>query len=85
MSDADLLEGYIKSSRYLSCEVFYKYGLHPGMYESRRDVSRLNQLKLRIEKLLHDNEFVVPTTGNELRKLLGDDFEWVKSSLDDKK
>ena len=83
MNDREVLDGYCHHSRYASRNVFSKYGLHPGLYKVEEQKSkRLKKLKERLSELVNTNKFVEPTTGNQLRELLGPNFGWVKSSMD---
>ena len=81
MSDLEILRGYFFSSRYLSKDVYGKYGLDPVLYDvySRK---RISQLKQRLKEIVEDQEFVPPETGAQFRDILGDGFSWVRSSLD---
>ena len=78
--DADVLHGYFYASRYITKTVLAKYGLDPTLY-AKLQSSKMHKLKQRIRECL-DNGFEQPSNGDELRALLGDEFAWVRSSMD---
>lgn len=81
MSDRDELDGYFNASRYLSRRAFEKYGFDASMYDEECSAS-IERLKLRVIRLLQSGDFVEPQTGDALRQMLGNEFSWVRSSLD---
>ena len=80
--DYEILYGYFFSSRYVTRDIFSKYGLDPTLYTPKQNSRRIDKLKKRLKELLIENTFESPSSGEELRKLLGVQFEWVRSSLD---
>lgn len=81
MTDREVLSGFFESARYLTKVVYSKYGLHPGIYADTDDVN-FAQLRCRLREVVR-SDFAEPISGDELRTLLGKDFSWVKSSLDE--
>ena len=78
MNVSEVLLGYFESSRYITKHVHAKYGLDPSLYD---DSKKVNILRKRLHELLREN-FKEPVTGDELRAMLGREFDWVKTSLD---
>lgn len=81
MSDRDVLVGYFFASRYITKAACQKYGLDSSMYEKLAPKS-VTSLKERLKEWIAEPDFCPPTSGQELRDKLGDEFEWVRSSLD---
>jgi len=81
MDDAQVLRDYFHASRYVTRYVFSKYGMDPANYESNIENERMRKLKDRLRSLLM-NDFRQPSTGEDLRHMLGEEFNWVKSSMD---
>lgn len=81
MSDRDELDDYFHASRYLSRRAFAKYGFDASLYDEESTPS-IERLKGRLVRLLQSGGFVEPKTGDALRQMLGNEFSWVRSSLD---
>ena len=81
MDDAQVLNDYFYASRYMTRYVFSKYGMDPNNYNYTIGTKRMRNLKNRLRDLLADG-FSEPKTGEALRTMLGEEFEWVKSSMD---
>lgn len=83
MSDFQVLHDYFYCSRYITAHVLAKYGLDASMYSDSIGSDSITKLKKRVRQLLTNEEFHPPENGDELRRMLGSKFHWVKSSLDD--
>ena len=84
-SDRDVLYGYLFASRYISRDVYTRYGFDPSNYKIPPASHLIFALQARFRALLIDN----PKFGSEsidggadLREALGDGFEWVRTKHD---
>ena len=79
-TDEEILRGFFFHSRYITNKVFNKYGLNPDLYE---DLSpqKTSLLKEKLKELILQNKFKEVNNIEELHKLLGNEFDWVKSFI----
>ena len=77
-TDEEILKGFFFHSRYITKKIYNKYGINVNLYEevSSKDIS---MLKERLKELISQNKFKDVNNTEELHKLLGNDFKWVKS------
>ena len=79
--DFEVLHGFFFSSRYISRSVYAKYGLDVSLYDTISPKS-IKTLKGRLQEWIMDPTFVPPVSGSGFREALGENFGWVRSSLD---
>lgn len=81
MTDAEVLSGFFFNSRYITRDVYNRYGMNPTMYVHDPGVRRIRLLRDRLCSKLRDNEFYPIASPTELRGMLGDEFDWVMTML----
>ena len=77
-SDREILEGFFFHSRYITNDVFNRYGLNPNAYTTTINSNKLSSLKTRLIEILSDKKNINVQSLEELHNLLGSEFSWVR-------
>jgi len=77
LSDEEILRGFFFHSRYISKNVWERYGFNPDAYTITPTSKNFFNLKEKLKELLIEKKKINVSTEKELRNLLGPDFDWV--------
>ena len=77
MTDKEVLSGFFFHSRYITHDVYNRYGMNPATYSCNPGAQRFRLLRKALCSKLVENEFHPISSRVELRDMLGDDFDWL--------
>lgn len=77
--DRSILNGYLNASRYITRDVYSRYGFDASNYPNPPKFKQVIMLKERLNELIKDLAFTPVYDETSLHNLLGEDFRWVRS------